>query len=59
MNHNKYPVIDNAPTAGNTITDELKKKADIHQGLGDERRSNSLTWAVRKWQTLDLAPSHY
>ena len=33
------PVIDNALAAGNPIPDELKEKAAIRQGLGDERKS--------------------
>ena len=35
------PVIDNALAAGNAIPDELKEKAAIRQGLGDERKSLS------------------
>ena len=33
------PVIDNALAAGNAIPDELKEKAEIRQGLGDEQKS--------------------
>ena len=33
------PVIDNALATGNAIPDELKERAAIRQGLGDERRS--------------------
>ena len=33
------PVIDNALAAGNPIPDELKGRAEIRQGLGDERKS--------------------
>ena len=33
------PVIDNALAAGNPIPDELKEKAAIRQGLGDEQKS--------------------
>ena len=33
------PVIDNALAAGNAIPDELKERAAIRQGLGDEQKS--------------------
>ena len=33
------PVIDNALAAGNPIPDELKERAAIRQGLGDDRKS--------------------
>ena len=32
------PVIDNALAAGNAIPDEFKERAEIRQGLGDERK---------------------
>ena len=64
------PVIDNALAAGNPIPDELKEKAAIRQGLGNERKSlpddirrlfpsefaytEEIGWIPKGWEMLSV-----
>lgn len=64
------PVIDNALAAGNEIPDELKERAEIREGLGDERRTlpeeirnlfpdefeqtEEMGWIPKGWNTQPL-----